>query len=128
MDEGGTEARGPSKGEKREESADTLYSVNGFLASCACHSFFSSSVIPTGRRCSESLWAECSRRPNQTSGSPQLTNVVRLELVHADEDADGREPEGPVGDLSEHRELARVQVVGQDVVKALLRAGSTGIQ
>ena len=64
--------------------------------------------------------------PKAGDGASVLTNVVRLELVHADEDADGREPESPVGDPAEHRELARVQVVGQDVVKALCERAATG--
>lgn len=51
------------------------------------------------------------------SCDPQHTNVVRVELVDADEDAAGCEAEGPGCDLADDGELADVNVVGQDRVK-----------
>ena len=45
------------------------------------------------------------------------TDIVRVELVHADEDADGRGAEGPRAYGPEYRELALVQVVHQTRVE-----------
>lgn len=44
----GEEVRCEARAKAKKKAG--LYSVNGFLASCACHSFFSSSVIPAHRR------------------------------------------------------------------------------
>lgn len=63
------------------------------------------------------------RGASRQQGKKGRTDVVGLELVHADEHADGRGAEKPGRDGAEDGELARVQVVGQDVVKALRARG-----
>ena len=45
------------------------------------------------------------------------TDVVRVELVDADEHADGRRPEEPRECGAEEGELARVEVVDEDGVE-----------
>lgn len=50
---------------------------------------------------------------------PRLTNVVGVELVHADEDTSRREPDKPHYNVTQDWEFARVQVIGQDAVETL---------
>jgi hypothetical protein len=76
-----------------------------------------SSVSPTSP-----IRVSTSRR--EGDGKEGRTDVVGVELVYSDKDADGGGAQGPSGGRPELGELARVEVVDHDTIKLDVVASS----